>query len=204
MFTGIVKNLGQVQQIEFSGLLAKLTLESNLDASDVALGDSIAINGVCLTVTKIFPYLCFDLGVETLEKTTLSSLRPTQMVHFEKAMRFSDRLGGHLVQGHVDGIGIIVLRETMGDSLRLGIACHPNLLRLCVYKGSICIDGISLTINNVNETGFEAGLIPHTLQNTCLAKLQVGDRVNIENDLIGKYVGQLFQNNEYTHAKDSI
>jgi riboflavin synthase len=195
MFTGIVKNIGTVQKIAYQGALARLEIESDLDASQLQIGDSIAINGVCLTIvsftTSTRPLLAFDVGPETLQMTTLGSLRPTQNVHVEMAMRLADRLGGHLVQGHTDGIGIVIAKEYEGSALRLRIACGQEIANLCIVKGSIAIDGISLTLNQVSESGFEVCLIPHTLEQTCLGSYQVGDRVNLENDLIGKYVEKL-------------
>ncbi len=195
MFTGIIQNIGSVHSLDYHGATAQLAIECDLDTSDIHSGDSIAINGTCLTLTSFIPgppaKLVFDLGPETLEKTTLGNLRVWQNIHVEKALRLSERIGGHLVQGHVDGIGILQTQEHQGSALKMRFTCSPDILKLCIYKGSISIDGISLTINQIYETGFDVCLIPHTLEKTCLGTYQTGHRVNLENDLIGKYVERL-------------
>lgn len=157
----------------------------NLD--DVNTGDSIAINGVCLTTLEAHT-LIFDLGPETLACSSLRNLESGKPVHLEKAMRLSDRLGGHLVQGHVDGVGKLVDRKPNGDSLELTFHTTPEIIRLCIPKGSITIDGVSLTINQIENQTFSVCIVPHTLQQTLLSTLKLGDPVNLENDLIGKYV----------------
>lgn len=192
MFTGIIRQCGEISQLSFDGPMAHLQIETELDVSDLRTGDSIAINGVCLTVVKIEQTkpvtLHFDLGPETLECTSLGSLRPTQKVHLEKALQLSERFNGHLLQGHVDGVGIVVHKENVGDSLILKIATTPQVLGLCILKGSIAVDGVSLTINKINVGSFELCLIPHTIELTNFGKYDVGTRVNLENDMIGKYV----------------
>ncbi len=202
MFTGIIQHIGSVHRLDNQGATAQLEIECKLDTGDVQPGDSIAINGTCLTVTSFttgpIARLVFDLSPETLEKTTLGALRVLQNIHVEKALRLSDRLGGHLVQGHVDGIGILVNRENEGFALKMRFACSRDILNLCIQKGSISIDGVSLTINQIHETGFEVCLIPHSLEKTCLGTYQIGHRVNLENDLIGKYVERLLE-----HKKES-
>ena len=185
MFTGIIQHTGTLERIG-----SRVSVQSNMDLSDVHTGDSIAINGVCLTTLEAHA-LVFDLGPETLAVTTLGQLKNNAQVHLEKAMRLSDRLGGHLVQGHVDGVGKVVSRKTEDQSLHITFAASPEILKLCIPKGSITIEGISLTINHVDNQTFSVCLIPHTLEKTVLKNLLPGDRVNLENDLIGKYVAQL-------------
>jgi riboflavin synthase len=200
MFTGIIQHIGTVESLVYQGNNAQLEIGCSLDTSDIYSGDSIAINGTCLTVASftkgLTARLVFDLGPETLEKTTLGNLRFLQSVHVEKALRLSDRLGGHLVQGHIDGVGVLVSRDYEGSALKLHFTCNKDILSLCVYKGSISVDGVSLTINQVYETGFDTCLIPLTLQKTCLDSYPISHRVNLENDLIGKYVKRLLKHKE--------
>lgn len=195
MFTGIVEDLGRVEQIQRVGDVYALRIATALELSDTKLGDSIAVNGVCLTVTSLQlgqpARVTFDVGPETLRITSLAGLAVGHAVHLERALRLSDRLGGHLVQGHVDGLGIVTERRMHAETLELRMQAAPSVLALCIPKGSIAIDGVSLTINQLGPDWFEVWLIPHTLEKTHLAALKVGDRVNLENDLIGKYVQRL-------------
>ena len=195
MFSGVIQHQATVVEVRKQDALIRLGLSSDLDVSDIQVGDSIAINGVCLTVvrftTETPALLYFDVGPETLQKTTLGALSVGQKVHAEKAMRLSDRLHGHLVQGHVDGKGTLTNRKFEGESLRLSFRCPAPILRLCIPKGSIAIDGISLTINEIHADRFDVCLIPHTLEKTSLGNYPVGHEVNLENDLIGKYVERL-------------
>lgn len=193
MFTGIIRNLGTIESLEFRGALASLIIQVPFDTADIQIGDSIAINGVCLTVARFISpnKLAFDLGPETLEKTTLSRLRPTQRIHLERAMCLADRLDGHLVQGHVDGVGIITEKRDIQDATILRIAAAKEIMHLCISKGSITVDGVSLTINALSDTWFEVCLVPLTIEKTCFGNLQVGDKVNIETDMIGRYIKSL-------------
>jgi riboflavin synthase len=185
MFTGIIQHTGTFERID-----SRVSVQSDMDLTDIQAGDSIAINGVCLTTVE--PHaLIFDLGPETLAATTLGQLKNGTQIHLEKAMRLSDRLGGHLVQGHVDGVGQVVSIKTEDQSLHITFKASPEILRLCIPKGSITIEGISLTINHADAESFSVCLIPHTLEKTVLDQLKPGDFVNLENDLIGKYVAQL-------------
>jgi riboflavin synthase len=192
MFTGIVEDTGTVAEMLHTGLGVRLVVESALDWSDTKLGDSVSVSGVCLTVVKIAgARVSFDLGPETLAVTTLGELKGGARVHLERAVRLSDRLGGHLVSGHVDAIGAVTLAEMRGDSLFLRIHAPPEVMRLCIPKGSITVEGTSLTINAVDADAFEVCLVPHTLAVTRLGQLGIGDRVNLEADLIGKYIERL-------------
>lgn len=185
MFTGIVQHTGS-----FERMGSRVIIQSDMDLADIHTGDSIALNGVCLTTLESHA-LVFDLGPETLAVTTLGQLQNNSKVHLEKAMRLSDRLGGHLVQGHVDGVGEVVSTRTEDQSLHITLKASPEILRLCIPKGSITIEGVSLTINHVDNETFSVCLIPHTLEKTLLGQLKPGDPVNLENDLIGKYVNHL-------------
>jgi riboflavin synthase len=196
MFTGIVEDTGRVLQppppLATSGGAARLVVETGLDLADTRLGDSIAVDGCCLTVVEMGPRrVAFDLGPETLAVTTLGRLAAGARVHLERALRLSDRLGGHLVAGHVDAVGTVERRQQVGDALLLRIAAPASITRYCIHKGSITVAGVSLTLNVVDEGGFEVGLIPHTLEVTHLGELGPGDGVNLEADLIGKYVERL-------------
>lgn len=188
MFTGIIQHTGVFERRN-----SRVTIQSEMDLEDVFAGDSIAINGVCLTTLQS-KALIFDLGPETLSITTLGQLKPGSWVHLEKAMRLSDRLGGHFVQGHIDGIGQVFSLKYETDSLYITFQASPAILKLCVPQGSITIDGISLTICQLTSQTFTVCLIPHTLEKTNFKKLQPGEQVNLENDLIGKHVAMLFQN----------
>ena len=185
MFTGIVQHTGI-----FARQNSCVSIQSEMDLTDVGAGDSIAVNGVCLSTLKS-QTLIFDLGPETLATTTLGQLLSGSKVHLEKAMRLSDRLGGHLVSGHIDGVGEVTKIRPEADSLHVTFKTSPEILKLCIPKGSICIDGISLTINQISPETFTVCLIPHTLEKTNLKSLKLGALVNLENDLIGKYVARL-------------
>jgi riboflavin synthase len=192
MFTGIVEDTGTIRALESRGSVVRLTVESALDLSDTKLGDSIAVDGVCLTVTALDgPRVSFDVGPESLRVTALSRAAVSGKVHLERALRLSDRLGGHLVQGHVDGTGTVRARRQDGGTLKLDLDAPAEVLRLCIHKGSICIDGVSLTINELWDDGLSVWLIPHTLERTNLGARKPGDPVNLENDVIGKYVERL-------------
>jgi len=193
MFTGIIQAVGQIQQITPLGPDLRLKIGSGgLDMSDVAIGDSIATSGVCLTVIERFPQ-GFEVHVsrETLSCTVgLDSVKP---VNLEKALRLADRLGGHLVSGHVDGVGQVVRFEPAGDCMVLTIRAPHAIARYIAVKGSIAVDGVSLTVNAVEQDSFTINLIPHTLAMTTLQQLGVGSRVNLEVDQIARYVERMTQ-----------
>jgi len=191
MFTGIIQALGQIEHITPAGDDVKLSIGvGELNMSDVAIGDSIAVNGVCLTVVKQSPS-SFEAHVshETLSCTV--GLDSPRAVNLEKALRFSDRLGGHLVSGHVDGVGQIVRFEPAGDCMLLTVRVPLGLARYIAVKGSIAIDGVSLTVNSADNETFSVNLIPHTVEMTSLKQLGVGSRVNLEVDLIARYVERM-------------
>jgi riboflavin synthase len=189
MFTGIIEDTGKVIRIEHRGQEKRLTLELPSHLTEVQLGDSINVNGVCLTVVqKNEQRIELDLSLETLQKTVLRELKEGDQVNLERALRLMDRLGGHIVTGHVDGIGEIVEKREERDFLRLSIRIPESVSRYVVQKGSIAIDGTSLTVNEYQEGEIQVILIPYTIEKTTLRRKKVGDRVNLEGDILGKYV----------------
>ena len=193
MFTGIIEGVGKLAVVDMRGGDARLGIDvGSLPFSDVRLGESIAVNGVCLTVVA-FDAASFeaDASNETLSLTTLGVLEPGAAVNLERAMRPTDRLGGHLVSGHVDGLGIAVKRWDDARAERWRFEAPMALLRYVAHKGSVCVDGVSLTVNAVDDTGFEVALIPHTVAHTAFHALREGDAVNLEVDLLARYVERL-------------
>jgi len=192
MFTGIVEELGRVRGLRRDGP-ARLEVEARAVVADATVGASIAVNGCCLTVVEVDDAgFVVDLAPETLDRSTLGGLEPGDPVNLERPVRLADRLGGHLVQGHVDGVGTVAGRTAERDgSVRLTVAATPGLLRHVVEKGSVTVDGVSLTVTAVADDRFEVALIPHTLAVTTLGARQPGDGVNLETDLVAKYVERL-------------
>ena len=193
MFTGIVETLGTVESIESTGQSSRLVVRAPV-LDDVMVGDSVAVNGVCLTATKVADgAFAADVMAETLRRTALGSLRTGDPVNLERAVTPATRLGGHLVQGHVDGVGRVTRRTPAGEFDEVGIALPNALLPYVVDKGSIAIDGISLTVASVSGDQITIGLIPETMQRTTLGRRAVGDDVNVEVDVIAKYVERLIE-----------
>lgn len=195
MFTGIIQGVGTMAAREPRGGDVRLVIDvGSLPFERVELGESIAVNGVCLTVVEFAPgRFAADASNETLSLTTLGSLSPGDALNLERAMRPDDRLGGHLVSGHVDGVGRVAAIEPDARAQRWRFEAGPEVLRYVAKKGSICVDGVSLTVNQADDTGFEVALIPHTIENTRFAHTGVGDPVNLEVDLIARYVERLLQ-----------
>ncbi len=190
MFTGLVEDLGTVRRLDVEGAGRDLLVGSRL-AGELNLGESVAVNGACLTVVRNDTNSCtFQVGPETLKRTNLGELRPGDHVNLERSLRVGDRLGGHFVQGHVDGLGRIVERLRQGDWELVWFACPAELTGQMVSKGSVAVDGVSLTLVDVAADRFSVALIPHTLAHTTLGFKGPGAAVNLETDLLAKYVGQ--------------
>ncbi len=194
IFTGIVEELGVLKNVQKGARSSQLNIQAEVVLEGLHVGDSIAVDGVCLTVVS-FDGSSFvaDVMPETMEKTTLRQLHPGQRVNLERALQVGDRLGGHLVQGHVDGIGTIRQQSVLDIATLVTIAAPREVLRYCVHKGSITVDGISLTITGVDRDVFSVSLIPHTYRNTTMGFKKVGDSVNLETDIIGRYIEKYLQ-----------
>jgi len=194
MFTGLIEDLGTLRDIRTGANQARLTVATGLPMTELNLGESIAVNGVCLTVISFGDgAFSADVSPETMACTTLGNLARGAHVNLERALRLSDRLGGHLVTGHVDGQGSIVERRKDGNAWRFKFQTDAAVSAFLVAKGSVTIDGISLTVNEVSEKVFSLAVIPLTLSKTTLQDRNVGDAVNVETDLIGKYVARFLQ-----------
>ncbi len=192
MFTGIVEELGKIQEIETRSSGMRFTISAKLVMDDLNIGDSISINGVCLTVTeKKEKEFSLDLVPETLDKSNLGELIEGNYVNLERAMQASGRFGGHILQGHVETLGVILDKQQQEDNAVISVGLDPEWMRYCIPKGSIALDGISLTIANIEANIVDIALIPHTLENTTLGMKSKSDTLNIETDIIGKYVERL-------------
>jgi len=194
MFTGLIETLGTVHELRPEGPGRRLSVAAPLIAPEARIGDSVAVNGACLTVVECdAAHLQFQMGPETLERTNLGSLAPGDQVNLERPVRLSDRLGGHLVQGHVDGVGRIAERQRQDSWELVWFTAPIELTAQLIPKGSIAIDGVSLTLVDVRMDRFSVALIPHTLQHTTLGFKAIGAAVNLETDLLGKYVWKALQ-----------
>jgi riboflavin synthase len=194
MFTGSVEEMGAIASLEKTLAGTRLTILASIVMGDLKIGDSVSVNGVCLTAVSIGARdFSVEVSSETLSVTTLGDMGAGTPVNLERAMKLNERIGGHLVAGHVDGVGVIRSRHQDGNTMFLEIEAPLEILRYCVAKGSITVDGISLTINEVTAHGFSVAIIPHTAKVTTLGLKQVNDPVNLESDLIGKYVERLLQ-----------
>jgi len=192
MFTGIIEEIGTIERIERGARSSRLTISGNIIFSDLKLGDSVAVDGICLTASHISgKQFSADAMPETLTRTALGALRPGSCVNLERAMAANGRFGGHIVSGHIDGTGKIAHMQSDDNAVRVRIEADSSLLRYVIPKGSITIDGISLTIVEIDTGGFSVSVIPHTAMETTLLSKRPGDLVNLENDLIGKYVERL-------------
>ncbi|MCG6536205.1 MAG: riboflavin synthase, partial [Syntrophales bacterium LBB04] len=192
MFTGIIQGMGTVRRISRQAEDALLLIDASWDDRDLHIGDSVAVNGACLTLTtKTDQGFTAYVSSETLGKTNLKLLKAGDKVNLEKALRLNDFLGGHIVLGHVDGLGKIREKTLRAQSVICGVEVTPDLSRYLVAKGSVAIDGISLTVNRCDNNRFYVNIIPHTAQETTLNFKKLGDAVNIETDILGKYVEKL-------------
>jgi riboflavin synthase len=194
LFTGLIEELGIVKSLT-RGTVNRLTVASARVAANACVGDSIAVNGVCLTVTSVYgDELAFDAVSETLSRSTLGSLRSGDRVNLESSLKAGSAIGGHFVQGHVDGVGIVDSIRRIEDSAIVRICAPPEVMKYVVEKGSIAVDGISLTVASVDGSSFTVAVIPHTLEVTTLGLKRPGDKVNLEADIIGKYVEKFLTN----------
>ena len=192
MFTGIIEDVGTVKSLKKGQSSAVFTIESDKIMDDVSVGDSIAVNGVCLTATSVGANtFTADVMHETLKRSSLGDLVPGSRVNLERAMAAGGRFGGHIVSGHIDGTGVITDIKPDDNAVWYTVKADDSILRLIVEKGSIAIDGISLTVAYVDDSVFKVSIIPHTLKETVLSIRKKGDRVNLETDIIGKYVERL-------------
>jgi riboflavin synthase len=192
MFTGIIEETGEYLGLQKGASSAVLTIRASKVLSGTAVGDSIAVNGVCLTVVRLFPdRFLADVMPETLRRSTLGDLKTGDQVNLERAMAADGRFGGHIVAGHVDGTGVIRSIRPESNAVLYTISADPKILRYIVEKGSVAIDGISLTVASLADDSFTVSVIPHTREITALAFRKAGDQVNLENDIIGKYVERL-------------
>ena len=189
MFTGLIEGTGKLVKTEPRGKDMRLSIEASFELVELQIGESVAVDGVCLTVVswkgRTFTV---DVSQETLSRTTIEQRRPGDKVNLERALRLGDRLGGHLVNGHVDSSARVFSRKKRGDSLVFEFEVEPELARYFIEKGSVAVNGVSLTVNRCDERSFEVNIVPHTARVTTMGNLKVGDKVNIEVDVIGKYV----------------
>jgi len=206
MFTGIIEAVGEIAEIQPAGSDYQLNIASGkLDLGDLKLGDSVAVNGICLTVTRLTGRgFWADVSAETVACSTFATLQRGDHVNLEKALTPTSRLGGHLVSGHVDGVGEVVAKEPVGGSIKLTIKVPGDLTRYIAEKGSITINGISLTVNRMDGTNFELNIVPHTQGETTLADFMVGTAVNIEVDQIARYLERLLQGDSGESTKGGI
>lgn len=194
MFTGIIEEMGQVESLMQHGDSARLTIKARTVMSDLKTGESVSVNGACMTAIDLSAtgFSC-DISPESLSLTNLGTLKIGDQINLERAMRMNDRLGGHMVSGHVEGLGRITEKFTRENAVIMSLEVPPGVLKYCVPKGSITLDGVSMTINQLSEKKVSICIIPHTAEMTTLGFKNVGDDVNLESDLIGRYVERLLQ-----------
>ncbi len=205
MFTGIIEETGKIKNLNKMGNNAILNIECNEVLRETAIGDSIAVNGICLTVKEMSKnFFCADISFETLNKSSLRYLNTNSLVNLERALTLNTRLGGHLVSGHVDGIGSISYIKSVGESYKIGIRYPMELDKYITVKGSVTIDGISLTVANVKNGILEVAVIPHTFDNTNLKNKKTDDYINIEVDMIARYLEKLLIGKTEDALKDKL
>lgn len=208
MFTGIVEEIGTVKNIIKGSRSIKLAIAAQKVLENTNLGDSIAVNGVCLTVTALGKNgFTADVMPESMSKTNMGKLKPGDRVNLERALTLASRLGGHIVSGHIDGVGEIIDMEKDDNAVRVTLTASPKVMKYIVSEGSVALDGVSLTVAHLGESDFTVSLIPHTAQVTTLLDKKVGDKLNVENDVVGKYVERLLDfsaKNETKEKKPSL
>ena len=204
MFTGIIEEMGKVQKISLAGSSGQIEVQAHRVLAGTRIGDSIAVNGVCLTVTAIRPDgFTADIMAETYRRSNLGQRKAGDLVNLERAMEAGRRFGGHIMSGHIDGTGVIQSCRREENAVWVTIRTKPEILRLIVEKGSVGIDGISLTVAAVGDMDFQVSVIPHTGEETTLLKKKPGDLVNLENDIVGKYVEKLLRPGKSDEAAES-
>jgi len=204
MFTGIIEGLGTIQHLHRSGNSFRMSIVSDFNLNDAKVGDSIAVNGVCLTAIQLTTrQFDVDIAPETVSKTVFQFIKPNERVNLERALRLSDRIDGHLVSGHVDGLGTITNRQSQDNAIIIEITTQPAICRYMIHKGSVAVDGISLTINRLEENRFYLSIIPHTAKLCTIGIKKVGQKVNIETDMIGKYVERFVMNKDSNVSQSS-
>lgn len=202
MFTGLIEEIGFIEKTTSQNNCGQLVIQAKAIQEGTKLGDSIAVNGVCLTVTNVSKTsFTADVMPETLKRSNLGKLQKGSSVHLERAMAANGRFGGHMVSGHIDGTGIISGKKQEGNAIRLFITTDTPLLRQMIEKGSIAIDGVSLTVISVEQSQFSVGIIPHTNSQTILLDKKIGDSVNLETDVIAKYIQRFFENSNQQQEK---
>ncbi|MGI6257215.1 MAG: riboflavin synthase [Anaerovoracaceae bacterium] len=205
MFTGIIEEVGRVKNIKSGGKSAVLTLEARIIFEDLKLGDSVAVNGVCLTAASIEKNtFTADVMHETIRRSSLGDLAIGSYVNLERAMAADGRFGGHIVSGHIDGMGTIRSIQQDDNAIWYTVVAEGDLMKYIIPKGSIAIDGISLTVVDVEQESFRVSIIPHTAKETILSRKKAGDKVNLENDVIGKYVEKLLSHRQPVNNKSNI
>tara|TARA_R110002050_G_scaffold71891_1_gene154587 strand:+ start:20634 stop:21275 length:642 start_codon:yes stop_codon:yes gene_type:complete len=206
MFTGIIAAIGKIESVQVKGGDIRLQVATQgLDLSDVKLGDSVANNGVCLTVIAMTQgSLSFDVSRESLDRTSLGNAKAGSEVNLEKALAVGDRLGGHFVSGHVDGLGKVLSKQESARSVQFRFEVPAGLERYIAEKGSICIDGTSLTVNRSENNWFEVNIIPHTMQETVMKSYRVGTQVNLEVDLIARYLERLLPKQDSGITRETL
>lgn len=205
MFTGIVEEVGTIRGLNINGHSGNIDIQANIVTEDAKLGDSIAVNGICLTVTSLkSDGFTADVMAETVRRSSLKEAKVGSSVNLERAMAANGRFGGHIVSGHIDGVGTITEYKSEENAIWVTITTSDEILMGIVEKGSICIDGISLTVAYIDEKCFKVSIIPHTAKNTILVKKKVGDLVNLENDIVGKYVQRLMNFESNSSKKSSL
>jgi riboflavin synthase len=205
MFTGLIEEIGEIKSIEKGAKSARITIKAERILEGIKLGDSVSTNGVCLTVTEFNKSnFSVDVMAETIRSSNLGKLKPGSKVNLERALKLGDRLGGHMVSGHIDGIGTIIDFYKEENAIWVSVETTVDILKYIVHKGSITIDGISLTVAYVDENIFKVSIIPHTKDETTLLIKKIGDEVNLESDMMAKYVEKLLKYGEAPKEKKSI
>ncbi len=205
MFTGIIEEKGIIENITSGAKSCRLTISGNVIFDDLKLGDSVAVNGVCLTVSKLMSNTFeADVMAETMRRTAMGTLKRGSHVNLERAMQLNGRFGGHIVSGHIDGVGTVINKVTEDNAVLVTISADSSIMKYIVYKGSVTLDGISLTVADVRNDRFTVSIIPHTAKETTLLHKNIGDKINIECDIVGKYIEKFTSKGESKITMDFL